>query len=75
MTRDLRKYMRQTNVRLIAGALVLLFIIGGGLIYVIYGPSAAMLGVLCILGGMVPVVLVVLVMMLIDWIAKRANPD
>jgi hypothetical protein len=75
MTRDLRKYVRQTNIRLIAGGLVLLFILGDGLIYLIYGAGAAGLGLLCLLGGMVPVVLVVLIMMLIDWIAKRANPD
>ncbi len=75
MTRDLRKYVRQTNIRLIAGGLGLLFIIGDGLIYLIYGASAAVMGFLCLLGGMVPVGLVVLIMMLIDWIAKRANPD
>jgi hypothetical protein len=75
MSRDLRKYIRQTNIRLIAGGLVLLFIVGDGLIYLIYGPSAALIGLLCILGGMVPVVLVGSTMLLIEWIAKRANPD
>jgi hypothetical protein len=75
MTRDLRKYVRQTNIRLIAGGLVLLFFVGDGLIYLFYGPSGALFGLLCLLGGMVPVVLVVLILLLIDWIAKRANPD
>jgi len=75
MTRDLRKYARQTIFRLIAGALVLIFIIGDGMIYFFYGSSAAITGLLCLLGGMVPVVLVVLILLLIDWIAKRANPD
>jgi hypothetical protein len=75
VNRDLRKYIRQTNIRLITGALVLLFIVGDGLIYLIYGSGAAVIGLLCLLGGMVPVVLVVLIMMLLDWIAKRANPD
>jgi hypothetical protein len=75
VTRDLRKYIRQTNIRLIIGALVMLFIVGDGLIYLIYGSGAAVIGLLCLLGGMVPVVLVVLIMMLLDWIAKRANPD
>ena len=75
MSRDLRKYVRQTNLRLIAGGLVLLFIVGDGLIYLIYGSGAAVIGLLCLLGGMVPVVLVVLVMLFLDWIAKRANPD
>ena len=40
MSRDLRKYGRQTNIRLVAGALLLLFVIGDGLIYLIYGSGA-----------------------------------
>jgi hypothetical protein len=75
MTRDLRKYIRQTNIRLIIGGLILLFIIGDGLIYLIYGPGAAITGLLCLVGGMIPVGLVILSMMLLDWITKRASPD
>jgi hypothetical protein len=75
MTRDLRKYTRQTNVRLIAGALLLLFIVGDGLIYLFYGKGAAILGLLCLLGGMVPVVLTMLVLLLLDWIRKRVDRD
>ncbi len=75
MTRDLRKYVRQTNFQLIAGALILLFIIGDGLIYLFYGSSAAVLGLLCLLAGMTPVVLVALLLLLLDWITKRANRD
>jgi hypothetical protein len=75
MSRDLRKYARQTNVRLAVGAILLLFVIGDGLIYLFYGGGAAVFGILCLLGGMVPVVLVILVLMLFDWIQKRANHD
>jgi hypothetical protein len=75
MTRDLRKYTRQTNVRLIAGALLLLFIVGDGLIYLFYGKGAAILGLLCLLGGMIPVVLTMLVLLLLDWIRKRVDRD
>jgi hypothetical protein len=75
MSRDLRKYARQTNFRLIVGALLLLFIVGDGLIYAIYGPSAAVTGLLCILGGLVPVGLIVLALLLLDWITKRANRE
>jgi hypothetical protein len=75
MIRDLRKYSRQTNVRIIAGALLLLFLAGDGLIWLIYGSGSALMGLLCLLAGMVPVVLVVLALILLDWIAKRANPD
>jgi magnesium-transporting ATPase (P-type) len=75
VTRNLQKYARQTNIRLIAGALVLLFIVGDGLIYLFYGSSAAAMGFLCLLVGMIPVVLVVLIILLLDWITKRANRD
>ena len=75
MSRDLRKYARQTNIRLAIGAVLVLFIIGDGLIYLFYGGGAALMGILCLLGGMVPVVLVLLVLLLFDWIQKRANRD
>jgi membrane protein implicated in regulation of membrane protease activity len=75
MPDDLRKYARQTNIQLAVGAVLLLFIIGDGLIYLFYGAGAAVFGILCLLGGMVPVVLVVLVLLLFDWIQKRANRD
>jgi hypothetical protein len=75
MSRDLRKYMRDTNVRLIVGALLLLFIIGDGLIWLIYGAGAAVMGLLCILAALVPVALILLLLGLSDWIVKRANRD
>jgi hypothetical protein len=75
MARDLRKYARQTNVRLVAGALLVLFIVGDGLIYLIYGKGAAIFGLLCILTGMVPVVLTIGVLLLVDWARKRMDHE
>ncbi len=75
MSRDLRKYASQTTVRLIVGALLVLFIVGIGLIYLIYGSGAALTGILCLLAGMIPVVLIVLVLLILDWIRKRADHD
>ena len=75
MTRDLRKYARSTNVRLAVGAIFLLLIVGVGLIYLIYGPSAAMMGITCLLAGLTPVILIVLILLLLDWIVKRARPE
>ncbi len=75
MSRDLRKYASQTTVRLIVGALLVLFIVGIGLIYLIYGSGAALTGIMCLLAGMIPVVLIVLVLLLLDWIRKRADRD
>ena len=73
--RDLREYAKQTNVRLGVGAFLLLFVVGLGLIYIIYGSYAAMLGLLCLLAGLSPLVLIFLALALIDWIQKRANND
>ncbi len=75
MSRDLRKYASQTNIRLIAGAILLLFVVGLGLIYLIYGPGAAVMGFLCLLGALVPMVLIALFLVGLDWIVKRANKD
>jgi hypothetical protein len=75
MIRDLRKFSKQTSARLVVGFMLLLFIVGDGLIYVIYGPGSALTGLLCLAGMMVPVVLIVAFLELIDWIVKRANRD
>jgi hypothetical protein len=75
MSRDLRSYMKDTNVRLIVGALALLFIVGDGLIWLIYGFGAAVMGLLCMLGAFVPIGLILLLLNLSDWIVKRANRD
>ncbi len=73
--RDLRRYARQTNVQLTIGALLLLFIIGDGLIYLFYGQASALLGLLCLGIGLVPVLLIFFFFVLIDWIVKRANEE
>jgi hypothetical protein len=75
MSRDLRSYMKDTNVRLIVGALALLFFVGDGLIWLIYGFGAAVMGLLCMLGAFVPIGLILLLLNLSDWIVKRANRD
>jgi len=73
MKRDLRQYARQTNVQLAVGAFLLLFVLGLGLIYLIYGPAAALSGLLCLLGSLVPIGLILLALYGIDWIVKREN--
>jgi hypothetical protein len=73
--RDLRRYARQTNVRLGVGAFLLLFVVGLGLIYAIYGSGAAVMGLLCLLAGMSPLVLIFISLEILDWIQKRANRD
>jgi hypothetical protein len=75
MNRDLRKFAQQTNVQLIGGGLLVLFIIGDGLILFFYGPASAIFGLLCIGIGLIPVVIIYAVFALIDWIVKNARRE
>jgi hypothetical protein len=74
MKRDLRQYAKQTNIQLIVAGLILLFGVGLGLIYLIYGPGAAGIGFLCLLGGLIPIALILVAFYGIEWILKRARP-
>jgi predicted PurR-regulated permease PerM len=75
MSRDLRRYASQTTVRLVAGAMILLFTIGLGLIWWVYGPGAALMGFLCLLGALVPIGLIWLLILGLDWIVKKRNEE
>jgi hypothetical protein len=73
--RDLRKYTQDTNFRIIIGSLILIFVVGDGLIYYFYGSNSALMGLICLLIGFVPVVLIILFIIIMDNIVKRANKD
>ena len=73
MKRDLRDYAKQTDRRLIVGALLILFLVGGGLFWYFYGGAGAGLGVICLLAGLSPVVLILLIFLIMEWILKRAG--
>ena len=73
MTRDLRKYTRQTNFRLIIGGILILFVVGGGLIWLFYGSKAALLGLLCMLLGLSPIALIWVIFLVIEWIVNKSN--
>jgi hypothetical protein len=75
MKRDLREYTQQTNFRIVAGAIFMLFVVGLGLIWIIYGFGAAMMGLLCLLGAFVLIGLILFSLYGLDWIVKRANRD
>lgn len=72
---DLHKYAAKTNRNLIIGAFVLLFVVGLGLIAFFYGWNAALLGGLCILGGMIPVGLVAILMFGLDRVVKGIKKE
>jgi hypothetical protein len=70
--RDLRAYARTTQLRLIVGALALIFIVGDGLIWLIFGASAARLALLCTLAGLAPVVIIAGALIFMEKMVERA---
>jgi hypothetical protein len=72
--RDLREYTKQTNIRLVLGAFILLFVVGVALIWAIYGEQAAGMGLVCLLAALFPVILILFVFVGIEWILKHARP-
>jgi hypothetical protein len=75
MSRDLRQYARQTNVRLVTGFIILLLGVGDGLIYVFFGRGAALMGLICILGGLSPIILILVALWFIDRIVRASSQD
>ncbi len=61
-------------MRLALGAFILLFVVGVGLIWVIYGKGAAGMGLTCLLAALMPVILILGVFLGIDWILRHARP-
>jgi hypothetical protein len=73
--RDLRRYARQTNVRLFIGFFLILFLLGDGLIWHFYGLAPALFGLLCLVGGTAPLILIALILWGMDLIVKRARDE
>ncbi len=73
--RDLRSYQKNTIFRLIVGGFLIVFVVGDGLIFLIYGPQAAVSGLLCIGGGMLPIFLIMVFLWVIDRVVKNANRE
>jgi len=75
MSRDLRQYSRQTIIRLIIGGFIAVFIVGNGLIYIIFGPEAALTGFTCMLGGLFPIIAILAIFYFFDFIIRRFKKD
>ena len=71
MSRDLREYSKNTKTRLVIGSLALVFLVGDGLILLFYGKEAGMFGLVCLLGALIPVLLVVIFLVIADKVVKK----
>jgi len=71
VSRDLRKYTSSTQTRLVLGFLLLVFLVGDGLIFIFYGRGAGLAGLICLLGVLLPVLLVVLFLRIAERLVKK----
>ncbi len=71
--RDLRRYAAGTQVRLGVGAALILTLVGGGIIYLFYGPRAALGALACLLVMLIPVALIALWLWGLERIVRRAG--
>jgi uncharacterized membrane protein YhaH (DUF805 family) len=71
--RDLRRYAAQTRNRLIIWGVMIIIVIGEILIYLFYGTQSAIFGLLCMLVGLFPLLLIFLVLWGLDQIVKRMH--
>jgi hypothetical protein len=67
---DLRRHRAATDRNLLIGFFALLFVVGGGLILLFYGPGGLATGLLCMVGGAVLAGLVMLVTYGFEWLSK-----
>lgn len=69
--RDLRKFARQTQNRLVIGLFLLVATVGIALIYFLYGSNAALLGLLCLAGVIFPILFIIGILNIIEKIANH----
>lgn len=72
---NLRRHRSQTDRNLLLGFFAVLFVVGGGLIWLVYGRGAAALGLACMALGAVLLGVVTLIMLglqgLSEWLDRR----
>ena len=71
MSRDLREYTKNTKTRLVIGFFALVFLVGDGLIFLFYGREAGIFGLVCILGALIPILLIIIFLLIADRVVKK----
>lgn len=68
------RHRRQTQARLIVAGLLVLLVVGGGLVWLFYGFTAAVTAVLCLLGAAAVFALLWLILALLERWVKEEEP-
>ena len=71
VSRDLREYTKNTKTRLFIGFFALIFLVGDGLIFLFYGREAGFFGLVCLLGALIPVLLVIIFLGIAERVVKK----
>ncbi|RME06512.1 MAG: hypothetical protein D6803_06250 [Anaerolineae bacterium] len=71
MSRDLRRYAAQTQRGALIGFVLLLVLVGDGLIYLLYGRGPALMGLVCVLAGLLPLLLIAVGLYAMEWVVKK----
>ena len=71
---DPRRHWGQTQARLIIGGMAVLVIVGGGLVWLLYGAGAAVTAVLCLLAAAGVMGLLWLILFLLELWVKEEEP-
>lgn len=66
---DLRRHREMTDRNLLIGFFAVLFIVGGGLIWLMYGGGAMAMGLVCMMAGAMLTGLVLLIMLGLQWVS------
>jgi hypothetical protein len=72
---NLRQHRQRTERNLVIGGLLILLVVGGGLIWFFNGSGAALLGVVCIGGGIVLLGGVFLVLKLFEILGRLGDDE
>lgn len=62
-----RQFARSTELRLFLGFAFLLYVVGGGLIWLFYGTASVVLGAICITAGLAMIALLYGLISLVGW--------
>lgn len=68
------RYRRQTQTRLIVGGVLILLVVGGGLVWAIYGRAAALTAVSCLVAASAIFGLLWLILSLLERWVKEDEP-
>ena len=61
------RFARSLEGQLVIGFFLVLYLVGGGLIWLFYGKGAALLGMVCMTGGLFLFLLLYAIVALIGW--------